>query len=71
MRVRYELIAIDHEGRAVHQEETQTNRFFSVPEMQLLAEVSGLRVREIVPAYRSGPIDSATFHLMLVADNPS
>jgi SAM-dependent methyltransferase len=71
MHVRYELTALDDEGRASRQEELQTNRFFSVPEMTLLADAAGLRVRKIGPAYRSGPIDRETFHLMLVASQAS
>jgi SAM-dependent methyltransferase len=71
MRVRYELIAVDEERYATRVEEEQTNRFFSAPEMHLLANAAGLRVREIVPAYRAGPIDARTFHLMLVAEHAS
>lgn len=67
MHVHYELIVLDDRGLGTREDEAQTNRFFSVPEMQLLAEAAGLRVREIVPAYTTGPIDADTFHLMLVA----
>ena len=51
MHVHYELIVLDDRGLGTREDEAQTNRFFSVPEMRLLAEAAGLRVREIVPAY--------------------
>ena len=68
MHVRYELWAVDGEGRAEREEEEQINRLFTVPEMRLLAESAGLVVRAIVPAYTDGPISTDTFHLLLVAE---
>jgi SAM-dependent methyltransferase len=68
MHVRYELWALDGDGRGEHAEEEQTNRLFSAPEMRALATAAGLDVREIVPAYADGPIDADTFHLLLVAE---
>jgi SAM-dependent methyltransferase len=67
MDVRYELWLTDTDGRVSNAAEVQTNRFFSVPEMHLLATAAGLDVRAIVPAYREGPIDRGVFHLLLVA----
>ena len=40
---------------ATREEEAQTNRFFSVPEMRLLRRRRGCGVREIVPAYTHRP----------------
>lgn len=71
MRVRYELWAVDSDGRAEHGEELQTNRLFSVPEMRQLAAAAGLSVRAVVPAYADGPIGADTFHLLLVAEPAS
>jgi SAM-dependent methyltransferase len=68
MHVRYELWAVDDDGRGEHAEEEQTNRVLSAPEMRRLAAAAGLEVREIVPAYSDGPIDADTFHLLLVAE---
>ncbi|NUT55559.1 MAG: class I SAM-dependent methyltransferase [Thermoleophilia bacterium] len=62
MRVRYDL-SLNGEQLS----ETQVNRFFSVPEMRLLAEAAGLEVRALVPAYREGAIELDTFHVLLVA----
>jgi SAM-dependent methyltransferase len=67
MNVRYELVAIDRDGHAERAHEVQANRFFSVPEMRALATAAALETRSIVPAYRDGPIDDETFHLLLVA----
>ncbi len=68
MHVRYELWAVNGDGRGEHAEEEQTNRLFSAPEMRQLAAAAGLDVLEIVPAYADGPIDADTFHLLLVAE---
>jgi len=71
MHVRYELWVLDRDGKVQHTEEQQTNRFFSVPEMRMLATQAGLEVRSVVPAYTTGPIDRDVFHLLLVATRPS
>jgi hypothetical protein len=68
MRVRYELWALDGDGRAEHGAEEQVNRVFTVPEMRLLAEAAGLAVHAVVPAYADGPIGADTFHLLLLAE---
>ena len=68
MDVSYELIVIGADSTpAERARETQSNRFFSAPEMRLLAAAAGLDVRALVPAYANGPISSDTFHLLLVA----
>jgi SAM-dependent methyltransferase len=67
MHVRYELWAVDDEGRAESVEEEQVNRLFTIPEMRALAAAAGLAVRKIVAAYDDGPVDADTFHLLLVA----
>jgi ubiquinone/menaquinone biosynthesis C-methylase UbiE len=67
MQVAYELWLVDRDGRAEHAREQQANRVFSAPELRSLASAAGLDVREIVPAYATGPIGVDTFHLMLVA----
>jgi ubiquinone/menaquinone biosynthesis C-methylase UbiE len=67
MQVQYELLAIDGDGRVERTQEFHTNRFFTAPELRLLATAAGLETRAIVPAYRGGSIDADTFHLMLVA----
>ena len=68
MRVHYELCAVDADGRAERSEESQSNRLFSIPEMRRLAVAAGLSVLTVVPAYADGPIDSDTFHLLLLAE---
>jgi len=68
MHVRYELWAIASDGRVEHDDEAQTNRVFSVPEMRLLATAAGLVVREVMPAYLDGPIGPDTFHILLIAE---
>lgn len=71
MHVEYELWAVDGDGAAEHSLEQQTNRVFTVPEMRLLAETAGLRVRTIVPAYANDEIGPDTFHVLVVAEVPS
>lgn len=71
MHVQYELWAIAGDGRVEHEEERQTNRLFSVPEMRLLAAAAGLVVRAVVPAYTDGEIGPETFHVLLVAEATS
>jgi SAM-dependent methyltransferase len=71
MRVRYELWAVDGDGRAERGEEEQVNRLFTVPEMRLLASQAGIAVREIIAAYTHGPIGADTFHALLVAEPAS
>jgi SAM-dependent methyltransferase len=68
MHVRYELWATADDGGVEHDEEVQTNRLFSVPEIRLLATAAGLDVRAVVPAYADGEIDPDTFHVLLVAE---
>jgi SAM-dependent methyltransferase len=71
MHVQYELWAVDGDGATEHDLEQQTNRLFTVPEMQLLAEAAGLELRAIVPAYADGEIGPDTYHLLAVAEKPS
>jgi SAM-dependent methyltransferase len=71
MHVHYELWASADDGQVEHDEELQTNRLFSVPEMRLLATAAGLDVRAVVPAYADGEIDRDTFHVLLVAEASS
>jgi SAM-dependent methyltransferase len=68
MRVRYELWAVDGDGRAELGVEQQVNRVFSAPEMRSLAAAAGLAVLDVVAAYVEGPIRSDTFHLLLLAE---
>jgi SAM-dependent methyltransferase len=67
MRVEYELLVLADDGRVEGAREVQVNRFFSVPEIRLLAATAGLETRAVVPAYREDAIDADTFHVMLVA----
>ena len=66
MHVRYDL-SVPTATQVLR--ETQVNRFFSVPEMRLLAESAGLDVRAVVPAYAAtAAIELDTFHVLLVAE---
>jgi len=68
MHVQYELWAVDGDGATEHGLEQQTNRIFSVPEMRLLADAAGLRLRAVVPAYADGKIGPDTYHLLAFAE---
>jgi hypothetical protein len=71
MHVQYELWAIDGDGATEHGVEDQANRVFTVPEMRLLADLAGLRVGTVVPAYATGDIEPDTYHLLVLAEMPS
>jgi SAM-dependent methyltransferase len=68
MEVSYELVALHPDGSYDRWTERQSNRFFSVEEMNGLVAAAGLRVESAVPAYQDGDeIDADTFHVLAVA----
>jgi ubiquinone/menaquinone biosynthesis C-methylase UbiE len=67
-QVAYTLIQFAADGRARLYEETHTNRFFSVPEMEALLEFSGFRPLAHFDGFqRKTEITASTWHVLTVA----
>jgi SAM-dependent methyltransferase len=69
MTVSYELLELSPDGGAYEAATgEQSNRFFSVPEMEGLMAAAGLRAESFVPAYgETEEISDDTWHVMALA----
>jgi SAM-dependent methyltransferase len=68
MRVDYELIELRADGSYEHGRERQSNRFFSVPEMDALMMAAGLDLQASLAAYQgTREVSAETFHVLALA----
>ena len=70
VNIRYQVIDLRRDGRFEQLQETQVNRFFSVPEMQALLSAAGLVPRHFFAGFSdSEHIDETVWRVVAVAEN--